>query len=110
MECVKLGIIGLGTMGSVHAQSILEGRIPRCRLAAVCDPEPERLKRFSSTDAFHSVEDFLCSSAMDAVLITTPHYSHTAIGIQVLESGRHLLVEKPTCEPRCCKRTGDMTV
>src|ERR1700675_2256750 len=95
MECVKLGIIGIGTMGSVHAQSIMEGKIARCKLTAVCDPKPERLKGFSSADAFHSVEDLLRSSETDAVLIATPHYSHTAIGIQALESGRHLLVETP---------------
>jgi predicted dehydrogenase len=95
MECVKLGIIGIGTMGSVHAQSIMEGKIAGGKLTAVCDPKPERLKRFSSAEAFHSVEDFLRSSETDAVLIATPHYSHTTIGIQVLESGRHLLVEKP---------------
>src|SRR3984957_17218360 len=95
MECVKLGIIGLGTMGSVHAQSILEGKIARCKLTAVCDPEPERLQPFSSVDAFHSVEDLLRSSETDAVLIATPHYSHTILGIQTLESHRHLLVEKP---------------
>jgi predicted dehydrogenase len=52
MECVKLGIIGIGTMGSVHAQNIMEGKIARCKLTAVCDPKPERMKRFSSADAF----------------------------------------------------------
>jgi predicted dehydrogenase len=59
MECVKLGIIGIGTMGSVHAQTIMEGKVARCKLTAVCDPNPERLKRFSSPDAFYSVEDLL---------------------------------------------------
>jgi predicted dehydrogenase len=48
MEYVKLGIIGIGTMGSVHVQSIMEGKIARCKLTAVCDPKRERLKR-----AFH---------------------------------------------------------
>jgi predicted dehydrogenase len=95
MESVRLGIIGIGTMGSVHAQSIVEGKVPRCELTAVCDPKSERMKRFSPAEAFHSAEDFLLSSKTDAVLIATPHYSHTTIGIQALESGRHLLVEKP---------------
>jgi predicted dehydrogenase len=48
MECVKLGIIGIGTMGSVHAQSIMEGKIARCKPTVVCDPKREPLKRFSS--------------------------------------------------------------
>jgi predicted dehydrogenase len=95
MEPVKLGIVGIGTMGSVHAQSIVDGKVPRCKLTAVCDPKPERLKRFSSAEGFLSADDFLRLSETDAVLIATPHYSHTGIGIQALETGRHVLVEKP---------------
>src|SRR6266481_4647803 len=95
MEPVKLGIVGIGTMGSVHAQSIVDGKVPRCKLTAVCDPKAERLKRFSSAEGFLSADDFLRLSETDAVLIATPHYSHTGIGIQALETGRHVLVEKP---------------
>ena len=95
MQMVKLGIIGVGTMGTVHAQSVIDGHIPRCQLTAVCDPKAERLSRFSAAEHFLSADEFLRSSDTDAVLIATPHYSHTTIGIQALETGRHVLVEKP---------------
>ena len=95
MQMVKLGIIGVGAMGTVHAQSVLDGNIPRCQLTAVCDPKAERLSGFSAAEHFLSVDEFLRSSETDAVLIATPHYAHTTIGIQALESGRHVLVEKP---------------
>jgi predicted dehydrogenase len=95
MQTVKLGIVGVGTMGAIHAQSILDGNIPGCKLTAVCDLEAERLNDFSSAERFLSVDDFLRSSDTDAVLIATPHYSHTTIGIAALETGRHILVEKP---------------
>jgi predicted dehydrogenase len=95
METVKLGIIGLGNMGSIHAQSVIDGHIPRCKLSAVCDLKAKHLARFSSAEAFVSVDDFLRSSQTDAVLIATPHYAHTTIGIRALETGRHVLVEKP---------------
>ena len=95
MQMVKLGIIGVGAMGTVHAQSVLDGNIPRCQLTAVCDPKAERLSGFSAAERFLSVDEFLRSSETDAVLIATPHYAHTTIGIQALESGRHVLVEKP---------------
>jgi predicted dehydrogenase len=95
MQKVKLGIIGIGAMGAIHAKSVIDGNIPRCELTAVCDTKAELLNRFSSVRGFLSVEEFLRSSETDAVLIATPHYSHTAIGIQALESGRHVLVEKP---------------
>ena len=95
METVKLGIVGIGSMGTIHAQSVVDGNIPRCKLTAVCDPKVERINKFPSAEGFVSVDDFLRSSETDAVLIATPHYSHTSIGIQALETGKHLLVEKP---------------
>ena len=95
METVKLGIVGIGTMGAIHAQNVINGHVPRCKLTAVCDFKAERLNQFSSAEGFVSVDDFLRSSETDAVLIATPHYSHTSIGIQALETGRHILVEKP---------------
>src|SRR5580704_2580059 len=95
METVKLGIVGIGSMGTIHAQSVVDGNIPRCKLTAVCDPKVERINKFPSAEGFVSADDFLRSSETDAVLIATPHYSHTSIGIQVLEAGKHLLVEKP---------------
>jgi predicted dehydrogenase len=95
METVRLGIIGIGSMGSVHAQNIMAGKIPRCELTAVCDPKTDRMQPFSSAEQFDSVDDFLDRSKTDAVLIATPHYAHTTIGIQALESGRHVMVEKP---------------
>jgi len=95
MQTVKLGIVGVGTMGAIHAQSVLEGCIPRCQLTAICDPKAERLNLFSAVEGFASVDDLLRLSEIDAVLIATPHYSHTTIGIKALETGRHVLVEKP---------------
>src|SRR5271165_799271 len=95
METVKLGIVGVGSMGTIHAQSVVDGNIPRCKLTAVCDLNVDRINKFPSAEGFVSVDDFLRSSETDAVLIATPHYSHTSIGIQALETGKRLLVEKP---------------
>ena len=95
MEKVTLGIIGIGAMGEVHARNVLEGKVPRCELVAVCDRKRERVERFPSVKGFTSADDFLDCPGMDAVLIATPHYSHTTLGIQALGTGKHVLVEKP---------------
>jgi hypothetical protein len=63
MECVKLGIIDIGTMGSVHAQTIMEGKVARCKLTAVCDPKPERLKRFHLPTLF--IRSKICCDAKE---------------------------------------------
>jgi predicted dehydrogenase len=95
MDKIRIGIVGIGTMGSLHVQNILDGKVRRCELTAICDPVSETLERFPSITGFHSADDFLSSSVTDAVLIATPHYFHTPIGISALATGRHVLVEKP---------------
>lgn len=43
MERIKTAVIGIGNMGTAHAQSLWEGRVPGLALAAVCDADPARL-------------------------------------------------------------------
>jgi len=92
---VKIGIIGIGGMGSNHGRAIRDGKIPGAELAAVCDINPERFKDFEDIPNWTDADTFLAESGVDAVVIATPHYDHVTIGIKVLEAGLHLLVEKP---------------
>jgi len=95
MKEVRFGVIGLGSMGSTHARSILDGKIPRAVLTAVCDQIPAATALFPEVAAFTSAKDLIASGLVDAVLIATPHFSHTAEGIAALHAGLHVLVEKP---------------
>lgn len=93
---LKLGIIGLGNMGSTHCR-LLE-TIPGIELAAVCDIDQKRLgkihERFGGVP-FADADAMLDAHVCEAVLIATPHYSHTTIGIRALQLGYHVMVEKP---------------
>ena len=95
MKHVRFGIVGLGNMGSVHARSLLGGKIDRAVLSAVCDIDPDRLKPFTDLKSFASSDDLIASGEVDAVLVATPHYDHTTIGAAALRAGLHTLVEKP---------------
>ena len=95
MNTVRLGIIGMGNMGAVHARQVLEGKVSRVRLAAVCDQWAEKLQPYASARAFTDVSALFASGAVDAVLIATPHFEHTSVGIAALDTGLHVLVEKP---------------
>ena len=95
MKTVRIGIAGLGNMGSAHARQILEDKIPRLELTAVCDDDPEKLARFPQAKHYPGSAPMIRSGGIDAILIATPHYSHTAIGIDALKHGLHVLVEKP---------------
>ena len=95
MKPVRLGIIGMGGMGTAHARNVAEGKAPRLRLAAVCDRSPEKLAAFPSARPFTDVPALLASGEVDAVLIATPHFDHVPLGIAALDAGLHVLVEKP---------------
>ncbi len=95
MKRVRIGIIGVGGMGSGHARQFLNGAIKRADLKAVCDINPERLAAFPEVEGFDSADKLLAAKVVDAVIVATPHYGHTTIGIQALKAGLHVLVEKP---------------
>lgn len=92
---VRMGVVGVGGMGSYHARYILEGKISRCKLRAVCDIDPAKLSAFKDIPGYTSPADLFASGKIDAVLIATPHYGHTTVGIAALKAGLHVLVEKP---------------
>ncbi len=95
MKSVSLGIIGTGQRGRAHARMLLDGEIPGCALSAVCDVVPAATQPFPGIPTFCSLAEMIASESCDAVLIATPHYSHTFLGIEALEAGLHVLVEKP---------------
>lgn len=96
MNQVKTGIIGLGSMGNAHLNSI--GQLNNGVVTAVCDIDPERLVPLRGRKDIRTFTDpdrFFAEADMEAVLVATPHYDHPPLGIRALRSGRHLLVEKP---------------
>jgi predicted dehydrogenase len=95
MKKTRIGIVGIGNMGRAHAAQILDGKIPRMELAAVCDMNSEKLALYPLLAKFSNSESMIRSGAIDAILVATPHYSHTTIGIDALKNGLHVLVEKP---------------
>ncbi len=95
MKSVRFGIIGVGGMGSSHADYLRKGEVGRCELRAVCDIDPDRLKQFKDLKTFTDSRKLIRSGEVDAVLIATPHYFHTTIGIDALDNGLHVLTEKP---------------
>jgi predicted dehydrogenase len=96
MATVRLGIIGLGNIGKYHADYLLNGKVHRAELTAVADAlAPLDAWSAKGLKTFTDGEALLRSGDVDAVLIATPHYQHTTLGIAALEAGRHVMVEKP---------------
>lgn len=95
---VRIGIIGVGNMGSSHARQILSGKVPGAKLTAVCDHDEDNLNVYKDDDGvelFSNSDDFYAKAGIDAVIIATPHYDHTPLSVSGFEKGLHVLVEKP---------------
>jgi predicted dehydrogenase len=100
MSKVRVGIIGIGNMGSKHALNIAQGKIEHAELVAVCDTNPDRLSWAKETlgedvHCFSEPVDLFESNLIDGVIIATPHYDHPRLAIEALGYNIHVLLEKP---------------
>lgn len=96
MDKVRLGIIGMGNIGKYHADYLLNNKVNRAKLTAVADAlVPLDKYAAQGLKTFKDGLDLIRSGEVDAVIIATPHYQHTTLGITALEAGLHVLVEKP---------------
>ncbi|MBQ9086437.1 MAG: Gfo/Idh/MocA family oxidoreductase [Clostridia bacterium] len=99
MKAVRIGIIGIGNIGSAHASAINGGDIPGLVLGALCDNDPKRaaeLKElYPHVPVYENAEEMMDSGLVEAVVISTPHYDHPPLAILAFRKGLHVLTEKP---------------
>ena len=97
MDKVRIGIIGLGNIGQIHVNNLLESKVPRGVLTAVGDAFPDKLPEYEAKGlkTFDSGEALIGSGEIDALIVATPHFQHTTLGIAALKAGLHVMVEKP---------------
>lgn len=99
MNKIKLGIIGIGNMGSGHINNVLEGKCPEIEIAAVADIKPDRLQwaadNIPTAARFDTAEAMMDSGLIDSILIAVPHYDHPKYAMAGFERGLHVMVEKP---------------
>lgn len=92
---LRVGIIGVGIMGSNHAR-VLSG-LPEAELVAVADPDHAQAERVAQILGCQAVADHhaLLALGLDAVVIAAPTHLHHAMALDVIASGTSVLVEKP---------------
>ena len=100
MTKVRLGIIGVGNMGSGHAANILAGKCPEIELTAVADRREARRQWAKDTlpegtAIFEEGSDLIQSGLCNAVHICTPHYQHPTLAMEAFAAGLHVMCEKP---------------
>ena len=95
---IRVGILGVGNIGSAHAATLYGGKIEGMTLTALCDISTEVQKvcaREYPDIAFYDSADALLQSDVDAVVIAVPHPLHAQLAISAFAAGKHVLVEKP---------------
>jgi predicted dehydrogenase len=100
MDKVRLGIIGIGNMGSGHLKNILDGKVPEMEVTAVADRQEGRRTWAKehlpeSVVIFEEGKDLIAAGVCDGVLIAVPHYQHPELTIDALNHGLHVMCEKP---------------
>jgi predicted dehydrogenase len=93
---LKIGIIGAGGIGGVHANCYKS--IPNAKVIAVADIIPERAKRLADmfqADAYDNAEDIIKRKDVDVIDICVPTYLHSEFVIKTAKAKKHILCEKP---------------
>ena len=94
MSKIKVGVIGVGHLGSIHAKIYKE--IPNCTLVGVCDTDKDRLESVSKTLQVTGYQDHReLLGKVDAVSVAVPTKFHQKIAYEFLNNKIHTL----RCEP-----------
>lgn len=96
---VRIGIIGIGNMGSVHCKNIYQHKVEHLELGAVCDIEPSKQQwieeNIKGTPFYQDYKEMIVNENLDAILIAVPHYLHPEMAIYGFSKGLHVMSEKP---------------
>ena len=96
MEPLRIGLVGLGTMGRGHLSK--ETALPEVHIVGVADVDSAAVQSISQTydiPGYSSYQDLIKSGTCEAILIATPHPFHAPIAIEAARHGLHVLSEKP---------------
>lgn len=95
-KTIRVGIIGMGTMGRQHADVIR--RMGTFSLNGVTDQQASTAQKAAvdyACRSFATPEEMIHHGELDAVVIATPHWSHGELSIAALRAGLHVVCEKP---------------
>ncbi len=97
-EPIRVCLVGGGRAGKVHANSLIH-HVPAGQLVSLVDPVAETLKNtgdaFGIEARFESLAAALEWGQFDAVVVTTPTFTHKSLVVMAAEAGKHVFLEKP---------------
>lgn len=96
MKKIKFAVIGQGHIGKRHAEMLR--RNPECELVAVCDILPKEVLGLNSMkeEFFSSLDEMIIAHPeIEVINICTPNGLHAEQALKAIETGKHVVVEKP---------------
>jgi UDP-N-acetyl-2-amino-2-deoxyglucuronate dehydrogenase len=94
---IRFALVGCGRIAGKHFEAIRKHG-EHAELVAVCDTDPAALAQAvqeTGARGYRSLSELLADSTADAVILATPSGLHAEQGIEVAQSGRHVVSEKP---------------
>lgn len=97
---VRIGIVGCGGIANGKQMPSL-AKVKGVEMVAFCDIIKEKAEKAAATygiegaDVYTDYEELLKDTSIEVVHVCTPNKSHAPISIAALESGKHVLCEKP---------------
>jgi len=99
MDTVRVGIIGSGFVGDIHAESFKF--VPDAKVVAIASPTPGKARAFAQKHhiehAFENYHDLLALNDVDMVNVALPNDLHAEVVIAAAKAGKHVVCEKPLC-------------
>ena len=97
---LKMGIVGVGSMGNTHIKNVINGLVKNVEISCLCDIEVDKCHKANAdyglnAHIFTDYKEMIDSKLCDFVFVVTPHYSHPEIAIYALEHDTHVIIEKP---------------
>ncbi len=92
---IKFAVVGMGPIGSMHIDNLMSEKIEGATLACVCESRAVTDEKYASLKIYSDIDQMLAEGGFDAVIISTPSFTHFPLAKKSLEAGFHTLVEKP---------------
>ena len=94
---IRVGVVGFGMGGRVFHAPLISS-VDGLELSAVVERTSSKAaERYPEITTYRSVAETLADSTISLVIITTPPVTHFEIACQLLEAGRHVVIDKPVC-------------
>ncbi len=92
---INTGMLSFGTSGTLFHSPFLQVHSGFNLTAVVERSDKKAHLQFPNIKSFDTVEEMISDADIDLVIVNTPNYTHFEYAMKAIQSGKHVLVEKP---------------